>query len=548
MVMASCLDQRDNTMNIKGIGINFPSLKKIVATFKSSSSSGVDYPYSPYEHQQNLNVFSFGGEKTPYELGPAVDTYPDYYQLRIRSWDAFLKSDVVQTAIKKYCLWIVGAGLKLQSEPIKKVLELYGVNVSEKQLKEFSSSTESLFRLFCEMNKSVYSQEYNIHEEAAETTKNAILAGDVLCLKRFDGKYCTIETIDGRHVQTPELTTFEAEAEERGNTIIQGVEIDKKKSHVAYYISGEDIGDYQRIPAYSIKTGTRQAWLFYGQKFRKSDVRGMSLLTAVLEVLSKMDRYKEATVGSAEENAKIPYTIEHDHTSDGTNPMIDAIKESYGKGRPVAPETESDCEAKARNIAETTQKQTFNMPVGAKFKRHAGSTDINFGEFFNVNLDIVYSALGIPPEVANDKFGGAYSGSRAALKSWEHKIMVDRIKLLKRQFYKPFYDYWLDAEILTGRIKAPGYINAIANEDDMVIEAYRNCRFIGPLVPHIDPLKEVNAARKKLGTKFDAVPLTTVEQTVEELSTGDVETNKNKLENEAELFKEFIDNANSIVV
>lgn len=503
-----------------------------------------DYAVNLLEDYGIINAVPFDGEKTPYELGEPLDYKPDYHILRMRAWESFLKEDSIQNGIKKYCLWIVGAGLKLQSEPVKDILTDL-TDIQESELIEFTKKTESFFRLFAEMKQSVWSNEYCLHEEGSETLKNAIIAGDILCINRFDGKYPTIETIDGRHIITPIASEFIEQAKNRGNRIFQGVEIDKRDRHIAYYVRKENY-EFIRVPAYGEKSGMRLAWLFYGQKFRKNDIRGMSLLTAVMETSAMLDRYKSATLGNAEENAKVPYTIEHNQYSDGSNPFIDQMAQSFGKGKGVDPETITmECEAKATKIAQVTKKMAINMPPGAKLERHAGSTDSNFKDFFGINSDFVYSTIGVPPEVAKDKYEGSYSSSRAALKSWEYKMFVDRIKLMKRQFYKPFYSFWLDINILNNKITAPGYLEALEKDDHIVLEAYRNSRFIGANVPHIDPLKEVLAMRKKLGDRFKDVPLDSMEKIMEELGSGDLETLYNKIENESEIFKDFINTAGS---
>lgn len=483
----------------------------------------------------------FSGEKTPYELGEPINYYIEYYLMRERAWEAFLKSDVVQNAIKKYCLWVIGAGLKLQSEPVFEVLKKFNISVTEKELAKFSEDSESQFRLFAGMTQSTWSEESCLHELACEDLKNAILSGDILCILRFDGKYPKMETIDGIHIQTPIASDHLAAAENRGNEIIEGVEIDKKGSHVAYYIRQDDF-TFNRIEAYGANTSQRQAWLFYGQKFKKSSVRGMSLLAAIIEAVSKMDRYKEATITSAEENANIIMTIEHNQFSDGENPLIESLAQSMGKDKGTAPETDSytQCDAKATKISQHTSGEVINMPTGSKLERHNGSSDPKFAEFYGVNAELVYAIIGIPPEVAADKFGGAYSGSRAALKSWEYKILVDRTTKLKRQYYKPFYDFWLNINVSQNNISANGYLKALFENDHMVLEAYRNSRFIGATVPHIDPEKEAKAMRVKLGKGFENVPLDTISKVMEELNSGDMNAIIKKLQNEKELFKDFI--------
>jgi len=472
----------------------------------------------------------FDGEKTPYELGPAIDYKLDYYTLRARAWQAYIESDVIQNAIKKYCLWIVGAGLKLQAQPQENILK--GI-----ELGPFIEDVESRFRLFVNENFSTYNGMQSINDQASEALQNALNAGDVLCVNRFNGSNTTLEIIDGVHVRTPMDDKIHREVQRRGNTMRDGVEIGTTGKHVAYYVTkgGEA---WQRIPATGPKTGRLQAWLFYGMKHKIGDVRGMSLLTAVLETAAKMDRYKDATLGSAEENAKIPYTIEHKDYSTGEDITTNQIAQSFGKGKGIAPETDSyiACEAGgvASKVAQTTSKTTYNMPIGSSLVRNPGSSDINFSGFFTPNIEIIYATIGIPPEIALDKFGGAYSGSRAALKSWEYKMFVDRVKLLKNQYYKPFYNYWLDINVLSNAIQAPGYLEALSTKNLMFLAAYRNARFIGVTVPHIDPLKEVNAERAKLGIQFDNIPLTTLEQAAENLNTGDADQIIKKAQNEKE--------------
>ena len=486
-----------------------------------------------------VDVLYFDGEKTPFELGTPKELILDYYSLRARSWQAYIESDVVQNAIKKYCLWIVGPGLKLQSQPNEFILEKNGINIKNG---DFVNDVENQFRLFANSKHSTYSGMQNFHSIAAEALKNALLAGDVLCINRFDGDFVTIDIIDGHNVQTPADHELITAAKNRGNEIIDGVEIDKKGTHVAFYVIN-DLFKYERILARGSKTGRLNAWLFYGLKHKIQDVRGMSLLTAVLETAAKMDRYKDATIGAAEENAKIPYEIRHNQFSDGENPMLDQVVQSFKKGKGIAPETTSyqDCETGdfATKITQSTGKTTYNLPLGASLHRHSGSSDLHFKDFFGINIDIVYATIGIPPEVALDKFGGSFSSARAGLKSWEYKMTTDRTILCKDQFYKPFFDFWLDVNVLQNNITAPGYLEALAKKLFMILEAYRNARFIGATVPHIDPLKEVNAERKKLGKLFDNIPLTTGEQAAESLNTGDFNEIIKKAENEKEMAKSF---------
>ena len=492
----------------------------------------------------------FGGEKTPFELGTPSDFELDYYAIRKRAWESYIKTDTVQNAIKKYLLWVVGSGLKMQSEPAFQVLQSNGVDITAEELKTFSELSEQKFRLYAKSLYSTYNENQSLHDLAIEAGKNALLAGDVLVLERFNGDNSTTDFIDGGYICNPVFSDYYEKAEKRGNKIIDGVEINKKGKHVAFYVIQEDL-TYKRIPAYS-SSGRMQAWLMYGLKSKSSDVRGMSLLTAIMESHAKLDRYKEASIGSAEEQAKIYMTVEHGSKSDGENPIINPLaKQAFNKGKGVAPETRSiseACDEAATKITQTTGKQAINMPVDSQLKMHSNVAGVNFESFWKPNMQIIYATIGIPPEVAMDLFGGAYSGSRAALMSWQHKMKTDRTVIFERQFYQRIYAYWLDINVLTDKINLPQYLKALlVDKNKETLEAFRSARFIGPNVPHIDPVKEANAERIKLGKGMDNVPLSSVEQSMENLTTGEFEPMIKKVKNEKDLAKDFIDSGNKLV-
>ena len=500
---------------------------------QSSALTG-DYVLEDYSNEYALY---YDGEKTPYELGTPKSYVLDYYALRARAWQTFIESDIAQNAIRKYCLWIVGPGLKLQATPNDYILNKKGI-----KLESFIPDAENQFRLFAEMKEASYSGMDNLHGLASEALKNALLAGDVLIVQRFDGENITTEIIDGHHIQTPYLTEFQEAAEKRGNKIVQGIEINSRKTHIAFYVK-KSATEFERIETRGSETKRLKAWLFYGLKHKIDDIRGMSLLAAVLETAAKMDRYKDATLGSAEENQKIPYSIEHNQFSTGENPLLNETLQAFGKGKGAAPETKSyaDCENVATKVAVSTSKKVYNMPVGSTLKRNNFNVALGFGEFFGVNTEIFYATIGLPAEVAMEKFGGSYSGSRAALKSWEYTMVTARVNQMKKYYYQPIYNYWLDINVLQNNVNAPQYLKALQANDLMTLAAYRNSRFIGATVPHIDPVKEVLAERKKLGKSYDNYPLTTGEQATENLNTGDYDQIIKKAEDEKNISKSFDD-------
>jgi capsid protein len=432
--------------------------------------------------------------------------------------------------MNKYNTWVVGNGLKLQSEPNKTVLGQEGYELNE----DFTNSAEERFKIWSKSRWSDHARMWSLNKLASEAHKHAKIGGDILCVMRIVKGRVTLQLIDGAHVMTPFHNSSEERAAlARGNTIKHGVELSPTGEHIAYYVLGLD-NKFYRVQRIGAKSGRLMAFLVYGNKYRIDEVRGMPLVSAVLESLRKLDRYKEATVGSAEERQKIAYSVEHGTNSTGENPLLEKLVQAKKLGMGEAPETKSEeeYETAATKVAATTGKMAFNMPVDSQLKLLESKNELYFKDFYDTNFNGVSSALQIPPEVARSMYNSNYSASRAAIKDWEHSLLTQR-QDFSDQYYQNYYNLWLDIEVLQGKLSAKGYVQALSTKNIMAIEAYRNARWLGANVPHIDPLKEVLAERKKLGD--DTTPLGSYEQAAENLNTGDWRQNMKKVEEERKL-------------
>jgi len=496
-------------------------IERIRSIFATKQASTKPDPMASYVHGGFSYVYN--GEKNLGEAGPIKKYMLGYESLRLRSWQAFLDSEIAQTVIGRYCTWMIGPGLKLQAEPSEYLLGKYGISIKNQ---DFSEHVEALFTQYSNSKRADYCKMRTLNRLAKTVYKNAIVGGDVLVVLRFDGKNVTSQLIDGAHIKSPLYGTDELPYRlNNGNTIRHGVECDASGMHVAYHVKEAGFpNQFKRIPARSTQNGLQIAFLVYGLEYRLDNVRGIPLISAVMETVAKLDRYKEATVASAEEISKIVYTIEHQQYSTGESPLTKQLAAAFSDSdSDQLPETLSG-EQLANKVASTTNKQTYNMPVGSSLKQLENKNQIYFKDFYTVNIDLVCATMQIPPDVAMSKYGESYSASRAAIKDWEHTLNVNR-KDFSEQFYNPVYEFWLDVQILMNKVQAPGYINARAKKDDDILECYRTARFVGPSVPFIDPVKEVEAARRRLGDLGASIPLSTVEQECETLNTGDSDAN-----------------------
>lgn len=480
---------------------------------------------------------SFDGEKNLGELGPLKYQLMDYYALSLRSWVAFTENTQARILMNKFATWVIGVGLKLQCEPPKK---LVGDGFD---YKEFCNMTEARWAVYSDSKLGDYRESETVNKLQHTAFKNSIISGDVLVILRYMEGYLKIQLVDAFHLRSPILgSEWWPLAAENGNRIINGVEIDARGRHVAYYVikpfdslNPLSILDYERVPAVGKKSGMTQAYLVYGDKMRIDNHRGIPLLTTVLEKAASLDRYDQATLGSAEEQAKITYQAVHEMGTTGEDPFakqiataidLDGLQEDYA--------VTMNGEALTAQVQATTNKQMINNPVGTEIKPLKNNeTQLYYNDFIGKNIDIICACAEIPPNVAMSKYDSNYSASRAAIKDWEHILLVKR-KFFSDQFLRPIYNFWLYTEILLNNVRAAGYLIARFKGDYMMVEAFQKCRWIGAPVANIDPEKEAKAERVKLGDTAASIPLTTVEAATEALNGGDVAHNMEQYADELE--------------
>jgi len=486
----------------------------------------VEQEYKPYNGPE-VRVMAqapvvrmwFDGEKTLGEIGIIRDWQMDTKALAYRSWQSFTENDITQDVIKKFILWVCGGGLKLQSEPLTNILKEL---ISNFDHENFTNTVEARFALFAKSQKTSWSGEQSLNVLCQEAYKNALIGCDCLVVLRVKNGKLTVQLIDTNQLGTPYNLVLD-----QNRKVVDGVEIGDRGQIIGFHVKKPNtLGEYEFIKARDSK-GRKMAYLVYATKMRIDDVRGVPIITPVLETLKMLDRYKNATVGGAEERQKIALFIEHDKDSTGENPLLDNVKRSLnttGNNDKHTQDYLQEIQEIQGQIAITQQKQAINLTNGSTIKSIQSDQEINFKDFFLTNVNIICACIGIPPEIALSKYDSNFSASRAAIKDWEHTLNVVR-KNFSEQFYQPIYELWLDLMILQGKIDEKNYFNALMNEDDDILGAFRNCRWTGASVPHIDPLKEVQAERLKLGDLGANIPLTTAEKATENVNGGESNSN-----------------------
>ena len=482
-------------------------------------------------------VLDFDGERNPGSMGPVTYYVPNYYALANRSWQAYMDSPIAGIVINKWIKWIVGSGLKPKAAPAKIVLESEGIFLTKDQTEKFNDQVESRWAVWANSKKSSLSNELNFNELSAEIFKNAKLSGDCLVIIHYVDDTVKIQAVDGSRVRNPNL----AKSTSKNWFYSNGVKIDRLTGSVlGYCVYKSDGINFDEVDAYSKSTGLRKAFLVKGTTWKFEYHRALPVIGAVVETMSKLERYRDATIESAEEVAKIAFQVVHQNFSDGSNPMADHLAAAFSGGSDENLPTDELGERLAKTVAVTTGKQAVNNPKGAEIKTLGNAQNISgFNEFHEPNANLICAAAGIPPNIAFSLYTNSYSASRAATKDWDYTMDVERDNF-KDQFLIHVWKFWMYTEVAKSKIIVPGYSLALAQGNWMITEAYETVRFTGRHFPHIDPVKEATAERLKLGELARNIPLTSVEQATENLGEGDSDSNMDQFVDELNTFNRLL--------
>lgn len=458
-------------------------------------------------HQLPGYVHSFQtGDKWAGGFGATQLLITDYWTLRARSSQMFEQNLYARGLIRRLVTNVINTGLHLESTPEEVIL-----GKPEDALVDWSEDVENRFALWgktpwlCDDN-----ERQSFGALQADAYREALVSGDVLVVVIQDRRtnLPRVRLVKGDAIRTPLNAKPQA-----GNTIHHGVELDGKGRHVAFWVRQSD-GNYTRLAAWGEKSQRRLAWLVYGTDKRLDDVRGKPLLTLMLQSVREIDRYRDAVQRKAVINAVLAMFIKKTQDKPGTRPVTGA-----GISRRVDTIVDSTGTAKRQHITESIpgvvieELQVGEEPVA--FSNHG--TDEKFGDFETAVLRTIAWAHEIPPEILELSFGSNYSASQAAIN--EFKLFLNPVRThFGDQFCQPIYEDWLISQVITGRVKADGFLSA--NRDIRQYDIYGawvSSAWCGHIKPAVDLSKLVRgykdliteglitrdrASRELTGTKF----------------------------------------------
>lgn len=420
---------------------------------------------------------------------PHEDIDFNNYTLRQRARMLYMAAPIATSAIKTNRTNVVGVGLKLKSRIDREVLGL-----SPDQAEAWQKETEREFSLWANNKRACdatgMNNFYGLQQLALISW---LLSGDcigVIKQYKIDALHpysLRVHLIEADRIATPgrygvgtSVYYTTGKNPDTGNTIYDGVEVDKGGAVVAYHIRsnypfevGAPTTTWARVEAYQPHTGLPNV-IHVIDTERPDQYRGVSYLAQVIEPLLQLRRYTESELMAAVIESFFTAFIK---TNAPTDDMPFNQVEPDPPAEPKGPNEYSMGPGQI-NVMEPGEDVTFADP-----KHPNGS----FDTFAKAVSEQVGAALEIPADLLLKSFNASYSASRAALlEAW--KAFKMRREWLADDFCRPLYEVWMSEAVARGRIYAPGFFTNPA-----IRAAYLGSEWLGPSQGQLDPTKEITA-------------------------------------------------------
>lgn len=457
--------------------------------------SYLNQAYSPYSGRLfvNWNPSSATGEQESYEIP----------ELRLKSRDLYRNNPVARGIVNTISNGVVGRGLKLQS-----IVNYRRLGISQSAGQEIEKEIEEKFYLYSESLNIDASRRFNFYKLQNLFLINRNISGDVFALlpSLEDNETpvkLAVNLLEADQINTP----FEFSKQEN---IYGGIEIGLNGRPIKYYIQTNK-DKYVKI--YPKTSSGRPLILHDGNFDRIGQIRGVPILTPILETIKRLDSALKHDTINWENSSKFTFAIK--------SPVRDL----------------SDFLPTNLEVTGQSDKVNYNLEAGAGLSLRPGEEiqffdtkypNISSPEFAKFLISISCMGLTIPFEAIYKYYQSSYSAARAAINDAWNYFLIER-SLLSYNFCQPIFRLWLDESVANGDIDLPNYF-----DNYIIREAYSGNRWIGDAQRQIDPVKEVNAAISKIQSG-----LSTYSQETTQLTGENWDDTIQRLSNELKIKQEL---------
>ncbi|TLM66019.1 MAG: phage portal protein [Deltaproteobacteria bacterium] len=452
--------------------VNFFNPTAGAERFRSRLRMAISGGYSSADKTRRANQ---RGSRAETDADGAI--IPDLKTLREDSQHLLRNSPLAVGAVNTNVTKVVGTGLKVKAQIDRAVLK-----ISEKQAQDWERAAEREFRLATETREIDAERGLPFSLLQGLAFLKALEDGDVFVnmprLARPGSPYkLKLQLIEAARICNPDGAADTA-------TLICGVEKDTIGAPMKYHVANVHPGARLRwltkqkptwtaLPAFD-RFGNPQV-LHLMDKRRPGQTRGVPYLAPVIELIKQLGRYTDAEVMAAVVSGMMTVfvTTESGDASLGdpaenTDPY-DTTGMELGHGSIIG-------------LTPDAKVESFNP----------NRPNTAFDPFIQAVLRQIGVALEIPFELLIKHFTASYSAARAALEeAWDY--FRRRRHWLEVSLCQPVYEAVITEAVANGRLKAPGFF-----ADPLVRKAWLSSVWIGDAKAQIDPLKEINAAARRI--------------------------------------------------
>lgn len=429
--------------------------------------------------------------------------------LRQRARDLYAGGGLARSGPAALTTSVVGWGI----QPKPKIDgQLLGMTDAERD--EWERNTLREFRLWAEnpMCDAERSKDFYTMQQLA--FRSELMSGDVFVLFGMKTNARTpyqmvIRILEADRISTPDTNgDSESTETEGGGRIVDGVEINSEGEVIRYHIANRhpllenatQTLSWQAIDVFGKETGSPNI-LHIMTHERPEQRRGIPFCAAQIEQIKQLDRYITSELAANVVSSMLTAFIVSSE-DDGKAGMEDAVNDE---------EKVTEDEYKI----ELAPGAIYDLPPGKTIKEiNPIRSNSAFESFISTLETIIGASMEIPKEVLTKKYESNYTAARGALLDFWRTVRVYRTAF-NNSFNQPIYEQWLSEAVALGRIDAPGFF-----DDPAVRQAWCGCIWMGASMGHVDPLKEVNAAEKRI-----QLNISTEEQEASEYNGNDWNAN-----------------------
>lgn len=426
-----------------------------------------------------------------------------------RSIDLDRNNPLANGAISSLEENIIGTGLRVQS-----MINADFLGLSDEQAAQWQSEAERIFKLWACKNTADAKKEQNFYAMQSTAFVSALLTGDCFAQRQFRNHEflgTCWRLVDSTRVCNPDRMM---DTRKISGGIERGAYGEPRYYHVTnvHPYSTKDTITWRKISPDS-RDGYTKDFIHCFRKRCITETRGRPVLAPVIEALKQLGRYTEAELQAAVVSGLFTVFIK---SPDGNTDL-----EYYDGDSEESTKSDSDYSmgnGQVVGLAEGEDISTANP----------GRPNAGFDPFVLAIIRQIGVSLGLPYELMIKHFTASYSASRAALNEAQRSFRQRR-KWFADCFCQPIYESVIIEAVSKGLLDAPGFF-----DDYQTRQAYLATVWTGDAWGSLDPVKDVNAAEKRL-----SLGLTTRTQETLEINGGDYEKNAKQRAKESKIEREI---------